>query len=149
MPQQRHPNDLTPEAFQARVDETWNRHDADALAALFADDGVMRLVATGETARGRAQIRALAEGRLRAFPEWHLQVTDAFGVAGRVCAEFILTGTNEGEFQGIAPTHRRIEVELCSVFRMNPEGLAEEKVYFDSAALLRQLGLLPDPGRTP
>jgi steroid delta-isomerase-like uncharacterized protein len=138
---------MTPEAFQALTDEVWNRHDADALPARFAEDGVMRLVATGETARGREQIRALVERSLRAFPDWHLQVTDAFGVAGRICAEFVLTGTHEGEFQGIPPTHRPIEVQLCSVFRMNPEGLYEqETIYFDSATLLRQLGVLPEPG---
>ena len=139
---------MTAEAFQALVDETWNRHDADALAARFAEDGVVRTVATGETARGRDQIREWAEGLLRAFPDWHLKVTTAFGVAGRICAEFILTGTHEGEFQGIPPTHRPIEQNVCSVFRMNPEGLLEqETIYFDSATMLRQLGLLPEPGR--
>lgn len=141
---------MTKEAFQALVDETWNCHDAAALAMRFAEDGVMRTVATGETARGRDEIRALAEGRLRAFPDWHLDVTDAFGVGGRICAELTLTGTHEGEFQGIPPTHRRIELELCSAFTVNAEGLAErESIYFDSATLLRQLGLLPQPGGDP
>jgi steroid delta-isomerase-like uncharacterized protein len=144
---------MTPEAFQARVDEVWNRHDPDALAPRFAEHGVVRVVATGETARGRDQIREWTGGILRAFPDWHLQVTeafgDAFGVAGRICSEFVLTGTHEGEFQGISATHRRFEVEVCSVFRMNPQGLFdEEKIFFDSATWLRQLGVLPEPGGT-
>jgi len=44
---------------------------------------------------------------------------------------------------GYAPTHRKVEVRRCSLFRFTPEGLlAVEDLYYDPVTMLRQLGLV-------
>lgn len=136
------PTMTTVEFLQAACDETWNRHDPDLLAARAAPDAVMRVVPTGEVAHGPEEIARLATRRLDGFPDLHLEVRDAFAADDRLCAQLVLTGTHAGVYLDHEPTHQRMAIELCSVFRLAPDGrVAEETIYFDLASQLRQLGI--------
>jgi steroid delta-isomerase-like uncharacterized protein len=93
--------------------------------------------------RGREAIHAVAADLLNGFPDFHVEVRDMFASGNRMCAEITLRGTFDGEWQGIAPTHRRMEIENCFLFRFGVDGLVEEEtIYGDAATLMRQLGLL-------
>lgn len=128
------------------VTATWNNHDASAFAAQFSEDGGLRIVATGEVMRGRKELRADAEAILRAFPDLRMERKCTYECGEAVCViEWTLTGTHKGEYIGIPPTHRPVELPACSIFTLGADGLVgEEVVYFDAANLLRQLGVLPD-----
>jgi len=61
--------------------------------------------------------------------------------------EMVLSGTHSGTWFGIPPTGRRFELPACAVFIFDEDDkIAGERGYFDSALLLRQLGLLPQVG---
>jgi len=47
---------------------------------------------------------------------------------------------------GIAPTNRRVEVPLVAVVGFRGGKVACERVYWDQASVLKQIGLLPDNG---
>ncbi|HVM40089.1 MAG TPA: ester cyclase [Acidimicrobiia bacterium] len=136
--------EMTAAQFQAHLDtRSVNTHDPDAVAAWFADDAVQRRVATGEVAKGREEIRAAVAETFGVLPDLRIEVHDAFATGNRMCVQGVLTGTHRGEWMGIPPTDRAIEVETCLVFRFNEDGLvAEETIYGDSATVLSQLGLL-------
>lgn len=52
-----------------------------------------------------------------------------------------LSGTHTGTWQGISATGRSFEVPVCTVYTFGKANkLAGERVYFDSALLLKQLG---------
>ncbi|MEX2226451.1 MAG: nuclear transport factor 2 family protein [Dehalococcoidia bacterium] len=129
-----------------RMLAVYNRHDAAGFAACFARDGVLRVVATGEVNEGREQIQAGREVVWRAL-DYTLEPRGLYECGEHVWLEWTMTGTNVGEWMGIPPTHRRVEGLLgCSHFTFGADGLiAQDDVYFDSATLLRQLGLLPEP----
>lgn len=58
-----------------------------------------------------------------------------------IIIEQTLSGIHTGKWQGIAPTGRSFEVPVCTVYTFGKENkLSGERVYFDSALLLRQLG---------
>lgn len=137
--------DMTREQFQAHLDlRSVNSHNADGVASFFTEDGVQRRVATGATARGRDAIREAMAESFRIFPDAYVEVRDLFSTSDRMCVQCTLTGTQGGEFLGLQPTHHRVEVDMCLVFRFGHNGLVEEEViYLDSATMLRQLGLLP------
>jgi carboxymethylenebutenolidase len=46
---------------------------------------------------------------------------------------------------GIAPTHRRVEVPLVAIVGFRDGRLASERIYWDQASVLKQIGLLADP----
>jgi steroid delta-isomerase-like uncharacterized protein len=138
--------DMTAADLQAHLDQrSVNTHNAASVASWFSEDGVQRQVATGVVARGRDAIRDGEQALFIGFPDVHLQVRDLFATADRMCVQCVITGTHDGEFLGIPPTGRRVECELCLVLRFGADGLVDEEViYQDSAAMLRQLGVLPE-----
>jgi steroid delta-isomerase-like uncharacterized protein len=127
----------------------YNRHDGAGFASCFAEDGVFRHIATGEIAEGREQIQAAMEEVWRAFPDWTLESRGLYDCGDAAWLAWTITGTHEGEFRGIPPTHRRFEMLGCSHFTLAADGLvAQDDVYHDSATMLRALGLLPEPEAT-
>jgi len=126
----------------------YNRHDGAGFASCFAEDGVFRH-ATGEIAEGREQIQAMMEGVWRAFPDWTLASRGLYDCGDATWLAWTITGTHKGELRGIPPTHRRFEMLGCSHFTLAADGfIAQDDVYYDSATMLRQLGLLPEPEAT-
>ncbi|MDQ4030877.1 MAG: ester cyclase [Actinomycetota bacterium] len=128
------------------VSAAWNRHDAPGFASLFSGDALLRIVATGHIMHGREQIREFAEDFLMAFPELRFDRRSTHDCSEAVCViESTLTATHEGEFMGIPPTYRSVELLSCSIFTLGVDRLiGEETFYFDAATLLRQLGALPE-----
>ena len=46
----------------------------------------------------------------------------------------------------IPPTNRHVEVALVAIIRFRDGKVAHEHIYWDQASVLKQLGLLTDPG---
>jgi len=60
---------------------------------------------------------------------------------------FSFTHTQEMPWMlpGIAPTHRRVEVPLVAIVGFRDGKLSSERIYWDQASVLKQIGLLDDP----
>jgi steroid delta-isomerase-like uncharacterized protein len=120
----------------------WNAHDPDAVAAVFAEDAVLREAGRADEIRGRTAIRERTALLLRGFSDFRLERM-ALVVDGDVHADrWVMTGTHDGELYGIAPTGRRVRLEGATFTRLDGEGLVVEDVHFtDMVGLLAQLGL--------
>ena len=59
-----------------------------------------------------------------------------------VVSEFDLAGTNPGEFYGLPPTGRSFRVPVIAVFSFASDRITNERVYFDAASVLSQVGRL-------
>jgi hypothetical protein len=57
-----------------------------------------------------------------------------------VIVEFDLLGTNLGEFYGFPPTGKAFRVPIIAVFFFEGDRIVNERVYFDSASLVTQIG---------
>lgn len=60
---------------------------------------------------------------------------------------FSFTHTEEMPWMlpGIAPTHRHVDIPLVVVVGFRDGKLAHERIYWDQASVLKQIGLLTDP----
>lgn len=120
----------------------WNAHDADAVAAVFAEDAVTRDAGSDEAAVGRAAVRERAAQLLAAFPDLRLERQELVIDGHRHADRWVLSGTHDGELLGIPPTGRPVRIEGATFTRMNDEGLVAEDYHFvDLARLLNQLGV--------
>lgn len=103
-------------------------------------------IGPGLEAQGRAQIRQIAEGFQRAFPDIRHRV-DRLLVAGEtLVVEGVFSGTHTGVLRGpagnVAPTGRRVEVREAQMVAVDRDGLAVRfDTYFDRLEMLTQLGL--------
>jgi predicted ester cyclase len=81
---------------------------------------------------------------LTAFPDMHMDVEDLVGSGDKTVARVRATATHQGEFMGVLPTGKRVEVELIDIMRLDDAGLVcEHWGVADMLALMQQLGVVP------
>jgi steroid delta-isomerase-like uncharacterized protein len=119
-----------------------NRHDVEAAIATFHR---ARYEVNGETSDGESAVRDLLHELMTGFPDFHATSGKLHHADDAVIGEGRATGTHEGTFAGIPATGRRVEYPLVAIFEFEEDRLVCEKVYFDVATILAQLGVLPQP----
>ncbi len=60
-----------------------------------------------------------------AFPDMRITVEDMLAEGDRVAARVTMRGTHQGEFQGIAPTGKRVQVRAMDMFRIADDKIVE------------------------
>jgi steroid delta-isomerase-like uncharacterized protein len=60
-----------------------------------------------------------------AFPDLSITVEDLVAEGDRVTARVTMRGTHQGEFQGLAPTGKRVEVRAIDMFRISNGKIVE------------------------
>jgi steroid delta-isomerase-like uncharacterized protein len=122
--------------------EAENRHDVEATIGTFHRP---RYEVNGDPSDGEAAVRDLWHELLTAFPDFHVETGKTHHADDAVIGEGRVSGTHTGPFAGIPATGRRIAYPVVGIFEFDEDRLVCEKVYFDSATILRQLGVLPEP----
>jgi steroid delta-isomerase-like uncharacterized protein len=119
----------------------WNAHDADAVAAVFAEDAELVDAATGDVVRGRAAIRARTAALFAAFPDLRLERRMLLIDARTNADQWVMTGTHRGAYLGLAPSGRRFELRGATFSEFDGAGLVvRDTNYVDARSLLVQLG---------
>jgi steroid delta-isomerase-like uncharacterized protein len=129
--------------------DAFNRHDARAVAAAYAQDCIAYDPFYPEPLRGRAAIEKDAAEFFRAFPDLRVEVISIFEKGDRAAGEVTMKGTNTGPLatpMGEVPaTGKRIDLRGALVGRINAEKLiVEERRYYDTGTMMKQLGLTPE-----
>jgi steroid delta-isomerase-like uncharacterized protein len=133
----------TSEVLQ-RIADAWNAHDPDAVAAFYAEDVEVRDVAFPEPLHGRQAIRDLAAGYMAAFSDLRVEISEPIVSGNRSAQEWKVTGTNDGELQGMPATGKSATTYGCGILELGDDGLVHRGAsYWNAAALMAQLGVTP------
>jgi steroid delta-isomerase-like uncharacterized protein len=125
--------------------ESENRHDFDATIGTFAHPRY-EIIPTGEVFDGEAEVRSYFAQTRAAFPDQRNELIALRHIDDGVVVEFDLLGTHLGPLRSLPPTGRAFRCRMTAFFIFDGERIACERVYFDQATILRQLGLAHDPG---
>ncbi|MFE7134048.1 ester cyclase [Streptomyces sp. NPDC057638] len=101
------------------------------------------IVPTGQFHVGPDEVSAYYETTRTAFPDQRNELVSLRHADDAVIVEFDLLGTHRGELLGFPPTGRSFRCRMIALFLFEDERLVCERVYFDTATVLSQLGLLP------
>jgi steroid delta-isomerase-like uncharacterized protein len=124
--------------------ESENRHEYDVTLGTFGHPRY-ELIATGDVFDGTKEVARYFGETRTAFPDQR-NVPIAFHHADHaVIVEFDLHGTHLGSFRGLPATGHSFGCRMIALFIFEDERLVCERVYFDSATILRQLGVAHDP----
>jgi steroid delta-isomerase-like uncharacterized protein len=121
-----------------------NRHEFDATLATFHHPRY-EIVPTGDVYDGPDEVSAYFAETRAAFPDQRNRLIALHHAEDAVIVEFNLLGTDLGAFRGLPATGRSFECPSLAVFVFEEDRLVCERAYFDSATILRQLGIAHDP----
>jgi len=121
----------------------WNRHDLDGVLSFYADEINWHNVALEETYKGKTEVRAYLSTLLVAFPDLTFGVSHRIARGDNVAEQWRLQGTHGGEFMGIPPTGRPVDIPGMSMVELREGKFVRDEFYFDSGIVLRQMGLMP------
>jgi steroid delta-isomerase-like uncharacterized protein len=123
--------------------ESENRHEFDVTLATFAHPRY-EIIPTGEVYDGEQEVRDYFVASRTAFPDQRNELRALYHADDAVIVEFDLLGTHLGPLRGIPPTGRAFRCRVMAFFLFADDRIVCERVYFDSATILRQLGLAPE-----
>ena len=126
--------------------ESENRQDFEATLATFAHPRY-ELVATGEVYDGADAVMGYYAATRAAFPDQRNEVHAVHHADDAVIVEFDLLGTHRGPLRGIPATGRTFRCRMAAVFSFAGDRIVCERVHFDAATFLQQLGLSPGGAR--
>lgn len=124
--------------------ESENVHDYDTTIDTFGHPRY-EIIPTGDVFDGEQEVRQYFADSRTAFPDQRNELIALHHADDAVVVEFTLRGTHEGPLRGIPPTGKEFSCRVVAVFLFEGERLVCERVYFDSATIMAQLGLI-EPG---
>lgn len=123
-----------------------NRHDLAGIMATFGDEANYQDAPWGEQHHGRDAVEQYYRDLLTALPDLHIDVLDRVVTEDAVVLEVLISGTQAGPWRGLPATGRPVRFPLCAIYRFAPNAkLASEKIYYDRAGVLHQVGLYHEP----
>jgi steroid delta-isomerase-like uncharacterized protein len=123
-----------------------NEHDLEGVLATFGESARYDDEPWGEHYTGRNSVRLFYEQLMKALPDLQIEVVSRHVTHDAIVVEVRIRGTQLGEWRGLPPTGRRVDIPLCGVYTFDAhDRLAGEKIYYDRATVLRQLGVFHEP----
>lgn len=126
------------------MDEIWSKGNLSLIPELFTSD-YTSYNSSGKNVLGHEGFKKMVEAARVAYPDLLCTIDQLVAEGDSVVCRYTLTGTHKGEYQGLAPTGKKVSV-LCLFLTIMKDGKsAETWALGETLASYRQLGIAP-PG---
>jgi steroid delta-isomerase-like uncharacterized protein len=123
-----------------------NTHDPDAIMATFGESARYDDEPWNEHHAGHDGVRSYYDQLLESVPDLYIDVQREHVTRDNVILEVVIRGTHLGTWRGLPPTGRKVAIPLCGIFTFDErDRLAGERIYYDRATILHQLGIFHEP----
>jgi steroid delta-isomerase-like uncharacterized protein len=125
-------------------DEVWNKGRAEAVAEMFAADGIAHGLSDypENPLQGPADFRPFHETFRGAFPNIEVMVEDLIAEGDKVAARCSVRGRHAGGHLGVAATNAPVDFTGISIVRIRDGKIVEAWNNFDFMRMNRQIGVL-------
>jgi steroid delta-isomerase-like uncharacterized protein len=123
-----------------------NDHNLEGILGTFGDNPRYEDEAWGDKYAGQDEVRSFYKQLMTALPDLQIQIQQRHLTDDAVLLEVLIRGTQLGPWRGLPATGRKVEVPLCGVYTFDEaDRLSAERIYYDRASVLRQLGVFHEP----
>jgi steroid delta-isomerase-like uncharacterized protein len=136
---------MTENWMQAYLD-AWNRHSAEDVVGFMTPDVVYVDTALGERHEGHDAVRRFVEQAAATFSsDYRFDLTNVFATDTDYAAEWTMSGTHDRTDGRLPVTGKPFRIQGVSVGRLQAGKIRENRDYWNMAAFLTQIGLMPQP----
>ena len=125
------------------IDEVFNGGNFSVTEEILAPDYVHHDPATGEAGSGVEGLEKMVNFYRQAFPDFSVHLEDQILAGDKVVERWTGRGTHQGSLMGAPATGKTITASGISIHRLTGGKIAETWTIFDTAGMLRQLGIVP------
>jgi len=125
---------------QTKFGEAINTGNLEAMHNLVAVDSIEHDPAPGQAKGAQGYIDFFTKMRA-AFPDMKVEVEQLVADDDNIAFAYTLTGTHEGDFNGLPPTHKKIKVRGLQISKFKDGKMVERWGSSDELGILKQLGI--------
>jgi steroid delta-isomerase-like uncharacterized protein len=129
-------------ALRRLIDEAFTKGNLAVVDELIANDFVDHSPPPN-TSPDKAGLKEIVKLLRGAFPDLKLTIVDAIAEGDKVAIRLVSRGTHKGDFLGIAPTGRSINVNEQHFVRFAGGKIVEHWGVEDNLGMMQQLGVVP------
>ncbi len=130
------------ELYSMVWDKAINGRNIEIVNLDYFDENIKAITANGDI-EGIDAFKAYYNNYLTGFSDAEFNIVDVFGQGDKIVKHWNFKGTHDGDFFGIPPTGKKIDLIGTTLVLMKDGKILQEQDFFDNYSLLSQLGLLP------
>ena len=130
------------ELYSMVWDKAINGRNIEIINLDYFDENIKAITADGDI-EGIDDFKAYYNNYLTGFSDAEFNIVDVFGQGNKIVKHWNFKGTHDGDFFGIPPTGKKIDLIGTTLVLMKDGKILQEQDFFDNYSLLSQLGLLP------
>jgi steroid delta-isomerase-like uncharacterized protein len=124
-----------------RVAMLQSAHDAEALAALFAEHAIFEDVPFETVVCGHLEMKEFWTKTWRALPDFSMTLTSAFAEEHAGAAQWIMSATHESAFLSLPATNKQFSLKAASIIEFADQRIQRWTDYWSLSAFRKQVGL--------
>ncbi len=128
-------------------EEVWNKRKLEIANDIFDNDchtfQLRSGIPTISTPRGPESIKDHIAEWLSGFPDLKFTIEQMIAEGDRVSTLLVMDGTHTGQWLGISPNGKRINIRMLTIHRIRSGKIIEDWVIVESLGFFQQLGILP------
>jgi steroid delta-isomerase-like uncharacterized protein len=137
-----HPADAKRLVIERYFNQLFNRGEVELVPELLHPDYVNGSPGSPDLPRGREGVVIVVKALRTAFPDLSYEIEDMVIGAEAVAVRTTLRGTHRGNFFGLSPTGRRVEVSQITIEHFKDGKIVAHHRVTDELSLQRQLGVI-------
>jgi steroid delta-isomerase-like uncharacterized protein len=127
---------------QRFAEEVLQKHNLSVIDDIISEEYVWH-GPDGQEVKGPEGFKQLATISLTGFSDGRFTIDAMVAEGDIVAVRYTRTGTHDGEYHGIPPTGKQINIPVAYFYRIADGKIIEARGYSDSLMLLQQLGVGP------
>ncbi|WP_223033135.1 ester cyclase [Hanstruepera marina] len=132
------------EMYSSVWDDIINKGELDKINNTYFDENIT-LVTSPENVVGIDNFKGYYSNFITGFSNPNFTIKDIFGQGDKLVKHWHFTGKHTGDFFGIPPTNKTVDIEGTTLVKMKDGKIAQEQDFMDNMVFMQQLGFVSDP----
>lgn len=120
-------------------EEVWNDRKVDVVDKLLSPSHALQEPNASGSQIGPQVYKATVKRFHAAIPDLRFTVQEVISEGDKVVVAWILSGTHQGDFYGIAPSNKKVSVEGITIHQVKNGKILESYASWDRLGMMRQV----------